>query len=172
MCIRDRFGYVYPGDDKHVKAAGPVSSHCDCPTCRRYSLGYLHHLFKLNDNLYFRLATVHLSLIHIFADRRRHCHHYDHHRRATAQEPVVSYLRRRVGAPGQGRMADNRPTGLHRPGAAAAGVGGGGAAGRAVAGANAGDAVELCPGRDGLPGGGYLWIGRAGTCLLYTSRCV
>ena len=55
----DWFGYVYPGDDKHVKAAGPVSSNCDCPTCRRYSLGYLHHLFKLNDNLYFRLATVH-----------------------------------------------------------------------------------------------------------------
>ena len=55
----DWFGYVYPGDDKHVKAAGPVSPHCDCPTCRRYSLGYLHHLFKLNDNLYFRLATVH-----------------------------------------------------------------------------------------------------------------
>ncbi len=55
----DWFGYVYPGDDKHVKAAGPVSPHCDCPTCRRYALGYLHHLFKLNDNLYFRLATVH-----------------------------------------------------------------------------------------------------------------
>jgi queuine tRNA-ribosyltransferase len=55
----DWFGYIYPGDDKHVKAAGPISDHCDCPTCRRYSLGYLHHLFKLNDNLYFRLATVH-----------------------------------------------------------------------------------------------------------------
>jgi len=55
----DWFGYVYPGDDKHVKAAGPPSSFCDCPTCRRYSLGYLHHLFKISDTLYFRLATVH-----------------------------------------------------------------------------------------------------------------
>ena len=55
----DWFGYVYPGDDKHVKTAAPISAHCDCPTCRRYSLGYLHHLFKLNDSLYFRLATVH-----------------------------------------------------------------------------------------------------------------
>ena len=55
----DWFGYVYPGDDKHVKAAGPPSPFCDCPTCRRYSLGYLHHLFKINDTLYFRLATVH-----------------------------------------------------------------------------------------------------------------
>jgi queuine tRNA-ribosyltransferase len=42
-----------------VKAGEAVSPFCDCPTCRRYSLGYLHHLFKLNDNLYFRLATVH-----------------------------------------------------------------------------------------------------------------
>ena len=55
----DWFGYIYPGDDKHVKAGEAVSPFCDCPTCRRYSLGYLHHLFKLNDNLYFRLATVH-----------------------------------------------------------------------------------------------------------------
>lgn len=55
----DWFGYVYPGDDKHVKASGPVSRYCDCPTCRRYSLGYLHHLFKINDTLYHRLATVH-----------------------------------------------------------------------------------------------------------------
>ncbi len=55
----DWFGYVYPGDDKHVKAGEAISPFCDCPVCRRYSLGYLHHLFKLNDNLYFRLATVH-----------------------------------------------------------------------------------------------------------------
>ncbi len=55
----DWFGYVYPGDDKHVKATGPVSPHCDCPTCSRYSLAYLHHLFKINDALYLRLATMH-----------------------------------------------------------------------------------------------------------------
>lgn len=55
----DWFGYVYPGDDKHVKSAQPVSRFCDCPLCTRYSLGYLHHLFKLNDSLYFRLATIH-----------------------------------------------------------------------------------------------------------------
>ncbi len=53
------FAYLYPGDDKHVKAAGPISPHCDCPACARYSLAYLHHLFKLNDSLYFRLATIH-----------------------------------------------------------------------------------------------------------------
>ena len=55
----DWFAYVYPGDDKHVKTAAPVSAYCDCPACARYSLAYLHHLFKLNDSLYFRLATLH-----------------------------------------------------------------------------------------------------------------
>lgn len=55
----DWFAYLYPGDDKHVKAAGPVSPYCDCPTCSRYSLAYLHHLFKVNDALFSRLATIH-----------------------------------------------------------------------------------------------------------------
>lgn len=55
----DWFAYLYPGDDKHVKAAVPVSAYCDCSTCTHYSLAYLHHLFKINDTLYFRLATIH-----------------------------------------------------------------------------------------------------------------
>jgi queuine tRNA-ribosyltransferase len=52
-------GFVYAGDEKHVKAKGPVSSVCDGLCCRRYSLGYLHHLFKVGDTLYPRLATLH-----------------------------------------------------------------------------------------------------------------
>lgn len=55
----DWFAYLYPGDDKHVKAAVPISPYCDCLACSRFSLGYLHHLFKINDTLYFRLATMH-----------------------------------------------------------------------------------------------------------------
>ncbi len=55
----DWFSYVHVGDKKNIKAAGPVSPHCDGPCCRRYSLGYLHHLFKLGDGLYQRLATMH-----------------------------------------------------------------------------------------------------------------
>ncbi len=53
------FRYVYINDKKHVKDGRPLSEFCDCPTCTRYSLGYLHHLFKLNDSLYPRLATMH-----------------------------------------------------------------------------------------------------------------
>jgi queuine tRNA-ribosyltransferase len=51
--------YVYLNDEKHIKADRPISEHCDCPTCRKYSLGYLHHLFKTGDTLFFRLATLH-----------------------------------------------------------------------------------------------------------------
>jgi len=51
--------YIYPGDDKHIKADRPVDPSCDAVCCRRYSLGYLHHLFKVNDTLFLRLATIH-----------------------------------------------------------------------------------------------------------------
>jgi queuine tRNA-ribosyltransferase len=55
----DFFRYLYLGDKKHVKDGRAISEFCDCPTCTRYSLGYLHHLHKLNDSLYPRLATLH-----------------------------------------------------------------------------------------------------------------
>jgi queuine tRNA-ribosyltransferase len=51
--------YVYINDERHIKADQPLSVGCDCLTCRRYSAGYLHHLFKMGDHLYFRLATIH-----------------------------------------------------------------------------------------------------------------
>ncbi len=51
--------YVYIEDERHIKANQPLSPGCDCLTCRRYSTGYLHHLFKMGDHLFFRLATLH-----------------------------------------------------------------------------------------------------------------
>jgi queuine tRNA-ribosyltransferase len=53
------FSYIYINDDKHIKSNIPVSAHCDCLCCTHYTLGYLHHLFKINDTLFFRLATIH-----------------------------------------------------------------------------------------------------------------
>jgi queuine tRNA-ribosyltransferase len=53
------FSYVYVSDDKYIKTDAPVSPRCDCLCCTRYALGYLHHLFKINDSLFFRLATMH-----------------------------------------------------------------------------------------------------------------
>jgi len=51
--------YLYINDEQHIKNDGPISPFCDCLCCQRYSIGYLRHLFKLNDSLYPRLATMH-----------------------------------------------------------------------------------------------------------------
>lgn len=53
------WSYLYVEDDKHIKRGEPISEYCDCPTCQRYSRGYLHHLFKVKDVAYLRLATLH-----------------------------------------------------------------------------------------------------------------
>ena len=53
------FEYLYINDDKHIKNKEPLSKYCDCWTCRYYSTGYLRHLYKIEDTLYYRLATIH-----------------------------------------------------------------------------------------------------------------
>lgn len=53
------FDYVYIDDKKHIKDSHSIAETCDCPCCQNYSLGYLHHLFKINDMLFSRLATLH-----------------------------------------------------------------------------------------------------------------
>lgn len=53
------YHFLYIGDDKHIKSTLPISPHCDCPTCQRYSRGYLHHLFKIGDHTFERLVTQH-----------------------------------------------------------------------------------------------------------------
>lgn len=55
----DWFSYLYIHDKKHIKTDLPVSETCDCYTCQHYSIGYLHHLFKIKDTLAQRLATIH-----------------------------------------------------------------------------------------------------------------
>ncbi len=50
---------VYIDDDKYIKADRPLSPGCDCLTCTRYAIGYLSHLRKCGDTLFFRLATLH-----------------------------------------------------------------------------------------------------------------
>ena len=51
--------YIYINDEKHIRSDRPVMADCDCPVCRRYSIGYLRHLFKMGDSLFPRLATIH-----------------------------------------------------------------------------------------------------------------
>jgi queuine tRNA-ribosyltransferase len=53
------FEFKYVNSEVNVRASGPVYEGCDCPLCTTYSLGYLYHLYKLQDPSYFRLATLH-----------------------------------------------------------------------------------------------------------------
>ena len=61
--------YIYANDEKHIKNAKPVSAYCDCLCCTQYSLGYLHHLFKINDTLFFRTGDYAQSALHDDAHR-------------------------------------------------------------------------------------------------------
>ena len=38
---------------------GPIMPGCDCWTCQRFSAGYLHHLARAGELLYFRLGSIH-----------------------------------------------------------------------------------------------------------------
>jgi queuine tRNA-ribosyltransferase len=53
------YAHLYIDDKKHIKADTPLSPGCDCHTCTLYSIGYLHHLHKVGDTLFYRLATIH-----------------------------------------------------------------------------------------------------------------
>ncbi|TAK13004.1 MAG: tRNA-guanine transglycosylase [Anaerolineae bacterium] len=68
----DWFKMLYIQDEKHVRDNRPASEGCDCPVCARYSIGYLHHLFKIEDHLFPRLATLHnLRFMTMLEDRLR-----------------------------------------------------------------------------------------------------
>lgn len=72
----DWFSYLYILDDKHIRSATGVSPYCDCLLCTRYSVGYLHHLFKVKDTLAYRLATIHnlRFMSQLTANLRRELH--------------------------------------------------------------------------------------------------
>jgi queuine tRNA-ribosyltransferase len=55
----DWFAYSYIDNERHIRNSAPISEFCDCPFCKRYSLGYLYHLFKQGDPLWMRFATLH-----------------------------------------------------------------------------------------------------------------
>ncbi len=53
------YSYLYIQDKEHMRAKEPLSASCDCLSCSRYSRAYLHHLFRVGDPLFHRLATIH-----------------------------------------------------------------------------------------------------------------
>lgn len=53
------FDRLYIGDEKNVKNTRKIDEQCECYTCQNYSVSYLHHLSKINDSLFYRLASIH-----------------------------------------------------------------------------------------------------------------
>ncbi|MBF8250204.1 MAG: tgt, partial [Candidatus Levybacteria bacterium] len=42
-----------------AKDKNPLDQNCKCSTCRNFTRGYLHHLFRANELLAYRLASYH-----------------------------------------------------------------------------------------------------------------
>lgn len=53
------YSYLYIKREVFTRDTRPICEDCDCYTCKHYSRAYLHHLFKIEDTLAFRLATIH-----------------------------------------------------------------------------------------------------------------
>lgn len=52
----------------------PICTHCTCPTCQKFTLAYLHHLFKAREITGMSLATVHnlhymVQLMHQYREK-------------------------------------------------------------------------------------------------------
>jgi queuine tRNA-ribosyltransferase len=56
---RKFYSRIYIQDEKFANDRKPVDESCSCLCCSRYTRAYLHHLFKIEDPLGFRLATIH-----------------------------------------------------------------------------------------------------------------
>ncbi|MDF2367324.1 tRNA guanosine(34) transglycosylase Tgt [Sneathiella sp.] len=54
-----RYGTVNIRNARHADDPRPLDERCDCPACRNYSRGYLHHLFKAKEMLGSMLLTWH-----------------------------------------------------------------------------------------------------------------
>src|SRR5437588_4214185 len=58
-------GLFTPHGRVNIKSArfrterGPIEEGCDCHTCRNYSAGYVHHLARTAEQLYYRLGSIH-----------------------------------------------------------------------------------------------------------------
>lgn len=56
---KDFYDVINITNAKCKEDPSPLDENCECELCQNYSLGYLHHLFKSNESLGWRLATQH-----------------------------------------------------------------------------------------------------------------
>ncbi|MDD3324590.1 MAG: tRNA guanosine(34) transglycosylase Tgt [Sulfurospirillaceae bacterium] len=53
------FGKVNIKSARYILDDSPIDPECTCHTCKNYSRGYLNHLFKARELVFFRLASLH-----------------------------------------------------------------------------------------------------------------
>lgn len=53
------FGKINIKSSRYCLDETSIDETCECYTCKNFSKAYLHHLFKVNEITYFRLATLH-----------------------------------------------------------------------------------------------------------------
>lgn len=54
-----RSGRISIKGARYRTARGPIEQDCDCYTCRNYSAAYVHHLARTEEQLYYRLGSIH-----------------------------------------------------------------------------------------------------------------
>jgi queuine tRNA-ribosyltransferase len=52
-------GRMSIGNARYRDLHAAFDATCGCPTCRRFSAAYLHHLYRTKELLWYRLATIH-----------------------------------------------------------------------------------------------------------------
>ncbi|MBQ0110947.1 MAG: tRNA guanosine(34) transglycosylase Tgt [Oscillospiraceae bacterium] len=53
------YGIINLNNQKYQNDLSPIDEHCNCPTCQRFSKGYLRHLLKAEEMLGQRLLVTH-----------------------------------------------------------------------------------------------------------------
>ncbi|MSN96305.1 tRNA guanosine(34) transglycosylase Tgt [Campylobacter sp. FMV-PI01] len=53
------FGKINIKSAKFINDDMPIDKECDCYTCKRYSRGYLNHLYRSKELTFYRLASLH-----------------------------------------------------------------------------------------------------------------
>lgn len=59
LCKSIKKEYIKIKSKIHELDKNPLENNCPCYTCENYSRAYLHHLYKINDNLLGTLLTIH-----------------------------------------------------------------------------------------------------------------
>jgi len=63
-CARHGLLFTSEGNKKILQQKNkylfePIDKNCDCPTCKHYTLAYIHHLYKSKELTGYTLATIH-----------------------------------------------------------------------------------------------------------------